>query len=87
MSKEEIILQQQILKYPNKYIYQVAITAMKIHADQEKEKVAVAFAEWNHKEVIKSEDVDYCLWDDDGFVFFKTMSELYKYFIENIYNK
>ncbi len=90
MSKEEILKERV-----GKLVYestplvnkQDALFAMQQYADQEKQKVAVAFAEWKDNNVIKEEHGDYYFWDDDGYMFLKSITDLYQYFIENIYNK
>lgn len=65
--------------------YEIMLCAMQEFADQEKEKVAVAFAEW-----FKS-NVEYSVFgyfsEDTGDLLAKTMPDLYQYFINNVYNK
>lgn len=55
-------------------------------ADQEKEKVSVAFAEWKEKRtcVVNGK---FIFSTGEGLVDFDTLSDLYQYFIGNIYNK
>lgn len=103
MSKKEIlkVAEQWLLKHPTLYLHDleshdeggylginenILYQIMTEFADQEKEKVAVAFAEWK--------DNCYCFDALNGYyvsVYFdfecQTLSDLYQYFITNVYNK
>lgn len=66
--------------------FKVLTSAMQEYADQEKEKVAVAFAEWKeHAYIFDAFKGKYIS------IYFEfeceKLSDLYKYFITNVYNK
>lgn len=86
MNKEEILDKHTFTKMSmTKYQREDVLNVMQEFADQEKEKVSVAFAEWKDKE---TEDIGY------GYFHIKilqdsayTNSDLYQYFINNVYNQ
>lgn len=92
MSKEEI-LQEKDREYWNHevedmplldqmYSEYTCLEAMDLHA----EKVAVAFAEWKEENVFLLIPNTYFLKSDPD-ITFKSNSDLYQYFINNVYNK
>lgn len=67
--------------------YGSALSAMQEYADQEKEKVAVAFAEWKDENTTKDENGCFVIWYRNADTFSYNYSDLYQYFINNVYNK
>lgn len=85
LTKEEI-LQSKVQHIMTMTDYNNILSAMTEYADQESEKRAVAFAEWKDKKtyIVNSSSI---FLTSEGSVSFDNYSDLYQYFIENIYNK
>lgn len=89
MSKEEILEKHSVItphQHEELYYKSEVLPAMQEYTDQEKEKVAVAFAEWKeNKTYVVNGNFVYLT--SEWAVSFYNNSDLYQYFIENIYNK
>ena len=80
-------MEQILNKYPSKekgnYYDGNCLDIASKHA----EKVAVAFVEWKDNNTTKDEDDTFVIWDRNADTFCYNYSDLYKYFINHIYNK
>lgn len=67
--------------------FNILLAAMQSYADQEKEKVAVEFAKWKDENTTKDENGCFVIWYRNADTFSYNYSDLYQYFITNVYNK
>lgn len=89
MSKEEILINNTDSFEADTRLKSDVLEAMQEYADQEKEKVAVAFAEWLSKNCIQAPyGFGWRIYDPEEELWvYRNPSDLYQYFITNVYNK